>query len=181
MTLEMVIIAVARVLGSLPVLRWAFVGGVIAVLVDLSDLFMMNLIVLGGVTDYQQFDKALDQVYMLAFLVVALTWHGMPRRIALSLYAFRLVGLVVFLITASREVLLFFPNLFEFWFLFVAAMHHVRPGFRYTTRNVLIAAAALLAVKLTQEYVIHYAQLLDSFTAVEAVEAIWRFVTSPFR
>jgi hypothetical protein len=39
----------------------------------------------------------------------------------------------------------------------------------------------LLAVKLAQEYVLHFARLLDSFTAVEAVEAIWHFVTGGFR
>ena len=66
MTQEMLIIAAVRVAGSLPVLRWPLLGGVLALLVDQSDLFMMNLIDLGGVSDYQRFDKYLDQVYMLA-------------------------------------------------------------------------------------------------------------------
>ena len=44
MTLEELIIAVVRVLGSLFVLRWALVGGLIAILVDLSDLFLKNLL-----------------------------------------------------------------------------------------------------------------------------------------
>jgi hypothetical protein len=181
MTLEMLIIAVARILGSLPVLRWAFAGGVIATLVDFSDLFMMNLINLGGVTDYQHFDKVLDQVYMLTFLLVALSWQGVPRKIAVCLFAYRMVGNVVFLLTESRPVLLFFPNLFEFWFLFVAGVSHFRPNFNYSRRNVIVVLVLLLAVKLTQEYVLHFGRLLDSFTAVEAVEAIWRFVIEGFR
>lgn len=48
MTLEHVVVGLARIADSLPVPRWAFVGGIIAVLVDLSDLFMMNLLDLGG-------------------------------------------------------------------------------------------------------------------------------------
>ena len=79
MTLEEVVIAVVRIAGSLPVLWFPFAGGILAVLVDFSDLFMMNLLDLGGVRDYQVFDKWVDQVYMVAFLIVALRWKGVPR------------------------------------------------------------------------------------------------------
>ncbi|HML97190.1 MAG TPA: hypothetical protein PKD75_01795 [Tepidiformaceae bacterium] len=51
MGLEHVVVGLARIAGSLPVPRWAFVGvrgRDHAVLVDLSDLFMMNLLDLGG-------------------------------------------------------------------------------------------------------------------------------------
>ncbi len=177
MTLEQLVIGLARVLGSLPVLRWAFVGGIIAVLVDFSDLFMMNLLDLGGLKNYQVFDKWLDQVYMLTFLLVALRWEGPARAIAIALYAWRMVGFVAFELADSRTLLLFFPNLFEFWFLFVASLPHWRPAFRFTRRNILISGGILLALKLFQEYALHVGRWLDGFTAVEAVEAIWRFVT----
>ena len=52
MSIEELVILGARILGSLPVLRWAFGGALIAILVDFSDLFMMNLLNLGGVRDY---------------------------------------------------------------------------------------------------------------------------------
>ena len=39
--------------------------------------------------------------------------------------------------------------------------------------------AGLVALKLFQEYAIHYARWLDGFTATEAVEAVWRWLT-PF-
>lgn len=178
-TVEMLVIAVVRVLGSLPVLRWPFAGAVIAVLVDLSDLFLVNLLDLGGVNDYQRFDKYLDQVYMLTFLLVALRWQGMPRTIAAGLYAFRLAGVLVFELTGARGVLPWFPNVFEFWVLFVAALHHWRLTFAYERRAVAIWLVVLTALKVLQEYVIHGARLLDSFTAVEAVQAIWRWLTAP--
>ena len=60
MTIEELIIVLARIAGSLPVVRWAFAGAIIAILVDFSDLFMMNLLNLGGLRDYQAFDKLLD-------------------------------------------------------------------------------------------------------------------------
>jgi hypothetical protein len=188
MTTEMLIIAAVRILGSLPVLRWPFYGAIIAILVDQSDLFMMNLLDLGGVTDYQTFDKYLDQVYMALFMVVAWRWWGVERNVAAGLYVYRLVGFVVFELTQSRGLLLFFPNLFEFWFVFIAARRQfgwqarlpLAPRMDDGWNTPLIAlVGGLVALKLFQEYAIHQAKWLDGFTATEAVEAVWRFLT-PF-
>lgn len=180
MSLEEFIIAVVRVIGSLFVLRWALVGGIIAILVDSSDLFMKNLLDLGGVSNYQAFDKWLDQVYQLTFLAVALRWSGVARRVAVVLFIYRLAGFVVFEFSQDRLVLFFFPNVFEFWFIFVASLPHWRPRFRYTRRNVALSLSALTVAKLFQEYVLHVGKWLDSFTAVEAVEWIWDTLTTPF-
>ena len=188
MTDEMLIIAAVRIAGSLPVLRWPFWGGVLAVLVDQSDLFLMNLLELGGVRDYQTFDKYLDQLYLALFMAVAWRWSGIERNVAGALYVFRFAGFLAFEITQSRGLLLFFPNLFEFWFLLIAA----RREFGLETRLPLLpridgrwngalvtVIGGLVALKMFQEYAIHHAKWLDGFTAVEAVEAIWHFLT-PF-
>lgn len=223
MTTEMWIIALVRLLGALPVLRWPLAGGLLALAVDQSDLFMMNLIDLGGVRDYQTFDKYLDQAYLFTFLVVALRWQGPARSVSVFLYLYRMVGFVVFELTQERDVLLLFPNFFEYWFLLMAALKHFgRDPFgqrlavetpdessldavwRYQTAAPLPTArtpeivviepaprplsrqafagllVALVALKLFQEYALHYGRWLDGFTAVEAVEAIWRFLTPPY-
>ena len=175
MTTEMWVIAVARLAGSLPVLRWPFYGALLALLVDQSDLFMMNLLHLGGVDGYQSFDKNLDQVYLLAFLIVALRWDGPERTIAAGLYFYRFAGFVTFEVSQTREVLLFFPNLFEVWFLLVAGRRHFGLPHVWQDRRLAWLTAGLVAGKLFQEYAVHYARWLDGFTAVEAVEAIWHF------
>ena len=179
MTLEEFIIAVVRVLGSLPVLWWPFPGAIIAVLTDLSDLFLRSYIDAGGVHDYQELDKWLDQVYMLTFLAVALRWQPAPRNVAVVLYAYRLIGFVTFEVTGTREVLLFFPNLFELWFIFVAGVHFFKVDYPFTPRRIAYALVPLLALKLFQEYALHFGQWLEGFTAKEAVDAIWDFLT-PF-
>ena len=79
MTLEVLVIAAIRIAGSLPVLRWPLAGGLLAILVDLSDLLLRDLLDLGGVPDYQGLDKWLDQVYLGCFLLVALRWSGPAR------------------------------------------------------------------------------------------------------
>ncbi len=185
MTLEVLVIGLVRILGSLPVLRWALVGGVLAILVDLSDLFLMNLLDLGGFPDYQAKDKWLDQVYLALFLLVALRWRGPARTIAVVLYAYRLLGFVLFEVAGERWVLFLFPNVFEFWFLYVAFRlwrHRRRTSEPISTdripaltvrRPLVLALLVLTAAKLAHEYVIHVARALDSFTAIEAVEAIW--------
>jgi hypothetical protein len=179
MTVEMLLIAAARLAGSLPVLRWPFYGAVLAILVDLSDLFMMNLLHLGGVRDYQAFDKYLDQAYMLAFLAVALRWSNPERGVALALYAQRLAGFLAFEASGQRWLLLLFPNLFEPWYLLCAARFQFSLDSRLRTAGVAALGALLFVTKLFQEYAIHYARWLDGFTAVEAVEAAWRWL-GPF-
>jgi hypothetical protein len=199
MTTEEIIIAVVRIIGSLPVLVWPFPGAIIAMLTDLSDLFLMDLLHLGGVHNYQSFDKWLDQVYMVTFLIVAMRWRPVPRNIAIAMYAYRLVGFVVFEVTDQRDLLIAFPNVFEFWFVFVSGIQYfhleaptsvgLAPRrdrffglfpFRYERRQLVIVISVLLAAKLAQEYVLHVARLLDSFTAVEAVQWIWRLLTPPY-
>jgi hypothetical protein len=113
-TIEEIIISIVRIAGALPVLRWALAGALIAIAVDFSDLFQMNLLDLGGVGDYQALDKWLDVAYMLTFLVAALRWHGPAKTIAIALFASRAVGFTAFEFTGERLVLVAFPNAFEF-------------------------------------------------------------------
>ena len=176
-TLEALIIFLVRLAGSLPVLRWAFAGALIAILVDFSDLFQKNLIHLGGVGEYQEFDKWADLVYMVAFLYVALRWDGVKRNVAVGLFAFRMIGMVAFEITTSRTVLIAFPNLFEFWFVFVAALQHWWPHYVLTRFRLAGWLIVLLALKMFQEYSLHGAQWLDNYVATEVVADWWNFLT----
>jgi hypothetical protein len=194
-TTEEIIIAVVRVLGSLPVLVFPFPGAIIAILTDLSDLFLKDLLHEGGVRDYQEFDKWCDQVYMAAFLIVSLRWAAVPRNIAVALYAYRMAGFVTFEATQERDLLIFFPNVFEFWFVFVAGVQHFRleaprtsaarpyrglVPFRYSGGQLAAVLPVLLVAKLAQEYMLHVGQWFEGFTAIEAVEAVWRFLTPPY-
>ena len=129
-------VALYRIAGSLLVLRWPFWGGIAAVICDLFDLLLFNLFVTyggwPGFDGYQAFDKWADQVYLAAFLVVALRdFAPGPRLVAAALWLFRLVGFLAFEAGwAPREALILFPNVFEFWFLAVAFTHALPPDVR---------------------------------------------------
>ncbi len=176
MTLEVVVIAAVRIAGSLPVLRWPFLGGLLAILVDLSDLLLRDVLDLGGVPDYQSLDKWLDQVYLGAFLAVALRWVGPARTVAVALYLFRLVGFVAFEITHERALLLLFPNAFEFWFIAVAALGDERVA-RWSRGRLALLLAILTGLKEVQEWALHGARLFDSIGTLEAIDLVWRRLT----
>ena len=180
MTLEVVVIGLYRIVGSLPVLRWPLAGGLLAIFVDLTDLFWMNVLDLGGIPDYQTFDKVMDQVYLATFLIVALRWSGPERTISVVLYLFRIVGLVAFELTDARGILLAFPNAFEFWFLFVAAWHHVRPGWTWTRTQLAAVLVPLIGAKEVQEYLLHWVRAFDGVTFLQALDEIRRALLRPF-
>lgn len=176
MTLEVVVIGAIRLLGSLPVLRWPLAGGILAILVDLSDLLLRDLLDLGGIPDYQAFDKWADQVYLLAFLFVALRWAGPERTIAIALYAYRLIGFAAFEVSGQRELLLLFPNVFELWFLLVAAVHRFRPGLTWRPLGIAAVLAVLIGLKEVQEWALHGARLFDSVNSLQAIEIVRRWL-----
>ncbi|MEX1172605.1 MAG: hypothetical protein WEG56_08330 [Chloroflexota bacterium] len=174
MTTAVVVFVAFRIAGSLPVLRWPLAGGLLAILVDLGDLLVRDL--LGGVGDYQALDKWLDQIYLAAFLVVSRRWSEPARRIALALYLFRLIGFLAFELTGERALLLAFPNVFETWFLAVAVVGHGRvAGWSRGRITALLAGAA--AIKLVHEWALHGARLFDGISSLEAIDLVWRRLT----
>ena len=191
-----IIIVIVRIIGSLPVLWWPFPGSIIAILTDGSDVFIRNLVGPDSVSNYHAFDKALDQIYMFTFLVVSLRWSTVPRNIAVGLYALRLTGVLIFEATGERDALWLFPNLFEFWFVFVAGIQffglEARKDdereswlggllpFRYSASQLGVAMAGVAALKLPIEYVLHTREWFDRFSAFEAVEWIWKTLTPPW-
>jgi hypothetical protein len=118
---------------------------------------------------------------MATFLLVALRWQGTARNVAVALYVFRLAGFFVFEVSDERALLLAFPNVFEFWFVLVAWLAHWRPEFAFSRRSTIVSLAILAVLKEFQEYALHFARWLDGFTAVEAVQAIWDWLTAPVR
>lgn len=176
-----VIIAVGvyRVAGSLLVLRWPFWGGVAAVACDLLDLLLFDIAVrVGGwpgFGDYQAFDKWVDQVYLGAFLVVALrSFAPGPRVVAAGMWLFRFIGFATFEAgLAPREALVLVPNLLEPWFIAVAFTTRYRPGFDWTTRRAAGVLAVLLVAKVIQEWALHVARAFDSTTFLGTLEAVW--------
>lgn len=154
---ELIVIAL-RLLVPLLIFRWNLVGGVAAMLLDGADVIIIELIGLGGFGDhYAQLDKALDSYYYLIEVVVALRWTGAwARWTAVALFAYRMVGAVLFELAGARWVLFVFPNLFEHWWIYVVAVERFWPRlYPRSGRGTAIALGLLLIPKMGQEYLLH--------------------------
>lgn len=88
-----------------------------------------------------------------------------------------MIGFVAFELTQIRPILLVFPNVFEFWFVFVAIRRHYWPKYEMTRKRIVRWLIIVLVLKLGQEWVLRGGQYVDSFTLFEAVDVIFDFVT----
>lgn len=184
MTPELVVFALVRIAGSLPVLRWPLAGGLLAISVDFADLFVRDILGAAAIGDYQAVDKWLDQVYLAAFLVVALRWPDPERAIAVALYGLRLLGFALFEASGDRFVLVLFPNVFEVWFLLVVLLRRrASPGdaLAWSRRRLVGALAGCTGLKLGHEVALHGLRLFDGYTTFTALEAIGRALFGPGR
>ena len=96
--------------------------------------------------------------------------------VAIALYAFRLVGFVAFELSHERALLLLFPNVFEFWFILVAALGASRVA-GWSTPRLAAVLIVLTGLKEVHEWALHGARLFDGIGALEAVDLLWRTLT----
>ncbi len=111
---------------------------------------------------YQGYDKALDIYYLsIAYISTMRNWtNQFAFQLSRFLFYFRLVGVVLFELTGARPLLLFFPNTFEYFFIFYELVRLRWDPARLGRAFWLAAAAVIWAfIKIPQEYWIHIAQL----------------------
>ena len=77
----------------------------------------------------------------------------------------------------ERAILFLFPNVFEPWFIFVAAIHHLPRPLRWTPARLAAVLVALTALKLVQEWALHVGQVFESMTSIQFLEEVWRRLT----
>lgn len=161
LTLGQTVVIALRLLVPLIIPRFPFWGGVAAMLLDGTDVIIVELFGPGGMGDhYHQLDKILDLYYLGLEAWVSLRWtERLPRRVSVGLFAYRLIGVILFEIFGARWLLFLFPNLFENWFLFVAGRDRFVPTFRLDTVRRTVACLLVLYIpKIGQEYLLHVAE-----------------------
>jgi len=160
-TTGQIIIIALRVIVPLMILRRPLAGGIIAMALDALDVVMVEGISDGGMgPHYHSIDKILDLWYLGLEAWVAWGWTAqIPRLIAIWLFAWRVLGVILFELTDQRWMLFAFPNLFENWFLFVLIVWKWFPRVKLDTwRSALMWLAVLYIPKLGQEYLLHVAE-----------------------
>lgn len=175
-----------RLLIPLYIFKKPFWGMVLAVLLDGIEMELLKF--LGFWLDpnffldfgpYQRMDKLLDTYMSTIALFVSLSWPELlAKRASEALYLIRLVGVILFELTQIRILLFFFPNLFEFFFLFSAYMQEYFPNFRFQNRKRLgLILFLLLIPKLAEEYLLH---ILEARPWTHFKHDILNFPRTPF-
>ena len=137
---------------------------IVAIVADYLDVVIVAAIQRGTFDDYTSIDKLLD-IYTIGYAAtVSLRWkNAMARNTALSLFAFRLIGVLILALTGSRWVLFLFPNVFEFFYLYQLV---TMKWFRWLEidrhQRLVVVLGLLTLMKVVQEYALH----IESFHAL---------------
>lgn len=159
-----------RLLVPLYIMRRPFWGMMAAVAVDGFEMeFLKGLGIVFNHSSainfetYQVRDKILDLYMSSIALYKSLDWGEiLARKAAIFLYVWRFIGVVLFELSQIRPLLIFFPNVFEFFFLFVAYKMLYQPDYRFGTAKRLALTILVLAIpKLVQEYILHIRGAVD--------------------
>lgn len=161
MTTGAAIVIALRILVPLLIFKKNLTGGIIAMLLDGADVIIIDFLKQGGFSGhYHQIDKVLDTYYLGIEAWIAFGWKNQYERIpSLALFAFRMVGVVLFELTDRRIVLFLFPNMFENWWIYVAAVRRWKPSWTpQSWLGVAIPMGVLLVPKMAQEYLLHFTE-----------------------
>jgi len=142
----------------------------------------------GEIIDYQYLDKLLDIYYLLFAFVVSLRWKNtLARHTSITLFCYRFVGVALFLLTGWRTLLLIFPNIFEYFFIFYLVTQKFLPGFRLEKISHLVIVLLVIGLpQICREYVYHHLGLgivdaLNAYTPLKIEEpTLWDWIKARF-
>ena len=155
------IVILLRLTIPLLIFRRPLIGGLAAIAIDLLDVVIVELFGPGGMgSHYHLLDKYLDLYYLSFEAWVAWRWtEPRVRQVALTLFAYRVAGVLLFELTGTRWLLFVFPNLFENWFLFILIRNRYIPRLRLDSpARIGFWLLVLYIPKLGQEYLLHVTQ-----------------------
>jgi hypothetical protein len=137
------------------------VGFLIAFAFDAFDVVLVTLLGDWGSLDYHSIDKLLD-TYILFFLVYNM-WHWKnlkARKTGLILFAWRMIGFLLFEVTKIRPLLVIFPNMVQIFYVGHLVQQKYFKKDRLTTwKAIFILLVILFVPKMIQEFGLHYFQL----------------------
>jgi len=167
MDLGLIIVIILRLIVPFSILRYPLAGFLTAILLDVFDAPLASLI--GGHTlgfggdfiEYNLIDKWLDTYFLFFGFLVSLRWqNSLAKKTASLLFWFRFFGVVVFSLTGLRALLFFFPNIFEFFYLYYLTIARRFPALSPDSfKKLMLILIILLIPKLFFEYLLHVQQL----------------------
>lgn len=162
-----------RLIVPLTVFKWPLGGALASIAADTIDIVFFNAFGFPDRLSYQELDKLLDTYYLTLLFAVAQGWPAFERGVASGLFAYRAIGVVLFELAGSRVLLFVFPNVFELYYLFVLVVWRYFPAYVLTPARTVGWLVLLLIPKLVQEYLLHWARVLDDLVLFDVIEDAW--------
>jgi hypothetical protein len=162
----------ARFLIPLLIPRFPLPGVLAALVLDAADQTIFQTWTHLPLDNYQNYDKALDIYYLtIAYIATIRNWSNeFGFHLGQFLFYYRLVGALLFELTGLRAALLFFPNVFEYYFIAYEVLRLRWNPVRLQPVLLLgLASAIWVFIKVPQEYWIHIAQRDVTDTVAELV------------
>lgn len=161
-SLVLALVIGARLFVPLLIPWFPLPGVVAALLLDAVDQTLFQSFTRLPLDGYQGYDKALDVYYLsIAYIATLRNWtNEFAFRVGRFLFYYRLVGVALFELTEWRVVLFFFPNTFEYFFIWYEVVVFQGDPRRLLRHTIAGAAAAIwIVIKLPQEFWLHIARL----------------------
>ena len=156
--MEIIILTALRLLIPLLILRWPIIGMFASMYLDLQDFNYWNIQTDQDMANYQAWDKIMDIYFLSIAFYVSLSWKEiLAKKLSIFFFSLRAFGVLALLFVHSRELLLFFPNIFENFFLFYLLFKTFTNNARlFTSIPVTIAIlASIIIPKVIAEYYLH--------------------------
>ena len=159
--LPWVIVSVVRLIIPLLILVFPFWGTLVSIIfADSLDVVYLDLLGVKDFSLYNPMDKLLD-LYFYAILAFTLRKNSnqLFRKTAYVLFAWRLVGVMLYELIQARWLLLVFPNAFLAYVLvYLGVKIYLKKDLVTSNKSNFIFLTAVLIPKLIQEYLFHVAQ-----------------------
>ena len=154
------IVIILRLAIPISMFRWPVGGMFAAIMADNIDTILIQIIGHGTFGNYTLTDKLLDTYLLMFFVYFSLRWENkVARRTSIALFWYRMVGVIVLSEADERYLLFFFPNVFEFFFIYQSVTMKWWPNLQVDGfRRLALVLPALLVPKLIQEYIVHVAE-----------------------
>jgi len=162
--LALIIITAIRLFLPLSVFKWPLLGGLLAILGDISDVMTFETYGSGPLSDeyYHNYDKVFDIYYLFLEFLVARTWTDkLAKKTAQGLFIWRFAGFGLFELSTllGHTVRPFFflaPNIFENFYLAWLTIRKFKPEFVLTKKRLVIILLIVGIPKIIQESIMHW-------------------------
>lgn len=158
-----IVATIARLLVPLTILRWPLFGILASIALDSNDYYVLPLETKEDYTMYQAWDKLLDLYYLAfaAFFAYKIN-DKYIRRVAMGLFAWRLVGVALLEVTQDRTLLLLFPNVFENFVIFYLIYKLLEPNVAMP-RSKLATAMVVIGLAIPKQLQEQYLHVTETY------------------